>query len=211
VCWRVATHYENSRTPYGTALACCVNMLETIQIHRETPRPPMFERLLLALDDSPASEAATAFAAAVATGCSASVHVFHVNELQVGGRGVSLKSTEECLDFVTEAVLELRAHGVTVGGSAVCGTYREVANRIADAAVVQKADAIILGSQRRPSRLGGLFSPNVRERTIRLSALPVLTAPSPLHVSVQSALRIDDVLGAYATADLTTLPTAGLI
>jgi hypothetical protein len=31
--------------------------------------------------------------------------------------------------------------------------------------------------------LGRLFSPQVRERTTRLTALPVLTAPSPLKVS----------------------------
>jgi nucleotide-binding universal stress UspA family protein len=170
----------------------------------------MFDRLLLAIDDSPASEVATAFAAAVATRSSASVHVFHVNEYLVGGRGVAQKTTEECRDFVTDAVLELRAHGITVGGSACCGTSREVAQRIADTAVAQKADAIILGSQRRRSRLAGLVSPNVRERTIRLSPLPVLTAPSPLHVTVRSALKIDDVLGDYIGADLTATPTADL-
>ena len=167
----------------------------------------MFDRLLLAIDDAPASAVATAFAAAVAAHSSASVHVFHVNEYLVGGRGVTQKTTEECREFVTDAVLELRAHGVTVGGSACCGTYREVPARIAAAAVAYQADAIILGSQRRRSRLGGLVSPNVRERTIRLSALPILTAPSPLHVTVRSALRIDDVLSAYTdsglTADLT--------
>jgi nucleotide-binding universal stress UspA family protein len=170
----------------------------------------MFDRLLLAIDDSPASEVATAFAAALAARSSASVHVFHVNEYLVGGRGVALKTTEECREFVTEAVLELRARGITVGGSACCGTYREVAGRIAEAGLAQKADAIILGSQRRHSRLGRLVSPNVRERTIRLSTLPVLTAPSPLHVTVQSALRIDDVLGDYITADLHTAPVADI-
>jgi nucleotide-binding universal stress UspA family protein len=167
----------------------------------------MFERLLLAIDDSPASEVATAFAASLATRSNASVHVFHVNEYVVGGRGVAAKTTEECREFVTNAVLELRAHGVTVGGSACGAPYREVASRIAAAALDQKVDAIILGSQRRRSRLGDLLSPNVRERTIRLSTLPVLTAPSPLHVTVQSALRIDDVLGAYLNADVTASPS----
>lgn len=166
----------------------------------------MFDRLLLAIDDSPASEVATAFAAAVATRCSATVHVFHVNEYLVGGRGVSQKSTEDCREFLTEAVLELRVHGITVGGSACCATNREVPNRIAGVAMSQHADAIILGSHRRRSRLSGLFTPNVRERTTRLSALPILVAPSPLDVTVRSALRIDDALGAYLNADLTATP-----
>jgi hypothetical protein len=46
----------------------------------------------------------------------------------------------------------------------------------------------------------------VRERTTRLSALPILVAPSPLDVTVRSALRIDDALGAYLNADLTATP-----
>ncbi|HEY2213452.1 MAG TPA: hypothetical protein VGH31_00245, partial [Acidimicrobiales bacterium] len=70
----------------------------------------------------------------------------------------------------------------------------------------QHADAIILGSHRRHSRLNGLFTSNVRERTTRLSALPILVAPSPLDVTVRSALRIDDALGAYLNADLTATP-----
>jgi len=35
----------------------------------------------------------------------------------------------------------------------------------------------------RHRRLGRLFSAQVRERTTRLTALPVLTAPSPLKVT----------------------------
>jgi nucleotide-binding universal stress UspA family protein len=166
----------------------------------------MFDRLLLAIDDSPTSEVATAFAGAVAARCSSTVHVFHVNEYLVGGRGVSQKTTEACRELLSDAVLELRAHGITVGGSACCATNREVASRIADAAMTQHADAIILGSHRGRSRLGRLFTSNVRERTIRLSTLPILTAPSPLHVTVQSALQIDDALGAYLSSDLTTSP-----
>jgi hypothetical protein len=49
-------------------------------------------------------------------------------------------------------------------------------------ALERSADAIVLGSTRN-RRLGRLFSPQVRERTTRLTALPVLTAPSPLKVT----------------------------
>ena len=49
-------------------------------------------------------------------------------------------------------------------------------------ALERSADAIVLGSTR-SRRLGRLFSPQVRERTTRLTALPVLTAPSPLQVT----------------------------
>ena len=54
----------------------------------------MFERILLALDDSPAGEVATAFAGALAqrAGTAASVHVLHVNEGLVGGHGLTYVS-----------------------------------------------------------------------------------------------------------------------
>ena len=45
----------------------------------------MFERILLAIDDSPAGEMATLFAGALARRTGASVHVLHVNERLVGG------------------------------------------------------------------------------------------------------------------------------
>jgi Universal stress protein family len=54
--------------------------------------------------------------------------------------------------------------------------------RIVAAAYERSADAIVLGSNRN-RRLARLFSTRVRERTTRLSSLPVLTAPSPLQVT----------------------------
>jgi hypothetical protein len=59
--------------------------------------------------------------------------------------------------------------------------HRHVASRISDEARKRNADAIVLGSRRR-RRLGRLFSSQIRERTTRLTSLPVLTAPSPLEV-----------------------------
>jgi nucleotide-binding universal stress UspA family protein len=161
----------------------------------------MFERLLLAIDESEASEVATAFAAAVANRCSASVHVFFVNEYLVGGRGLALRTNDEARDLVTKAVLELRDCGVRAGGSACRASYRDVAARITTTAVEQGAEAIIMGSQRSRSRLSRFLSPKVRERTTRLTALPVLIAPAPLHASVRAALRIDDELRSFVDSD----------
>ena len=67
-------------------------------------------------------------------------------------------------------------------GSVCVSAYRGVPERIATTALERSADAIVLGSTRH-RRLGRLFSPQVRERTTRLTALPVLTAPSPLKVT----------------------------
>jgi nucleotide-binding universal stress UspA family protein len=152
----------------------------------------MFTRLLLAIDDSPGSEVATAFAIALARHHAASVHVFHVNEYLVGGRGLTLRTHAEAADLTTDAVHQLRAAGVRATGSSVRATYREVPSRIAAAARDRGCDAILLGSERH-RRLGRLFSPNVRSRTTRLTSLPVVTAPSPLEVPGLAGLTVDDV------------------
>jgi nucleotide-binding universal stress UspA family protein len=151
----------------------------------------MFTRLLLAIDDSPGSDVAVAFATALAHHHQASVHVFHVNEYLVGGRGVTLHTHAEATELLTGAVAQLRAAGVRATGSSVDATYREVASRIATTAQTRGVDAIVLGSERH-RRLGRLFSPNVRARTIRLTSLPVVTAPAPLDVAGSAGLTVDE-------------------
>jgi nucleotide-binding universal stress UspA family protein len=155
----------------------------------------MFDRLLLALDDSPAGEVATLFATALARRTGASVHVLHVNERLVGGNGVTLRTRLESTELVSSAVHQLAEAGVPAGGSVCVSSYRGVPQRIVATALDRSADAIVLGSTRN-RRLARLFSPQVRERTTRLTALPVLTAPSPLKVvSPTGAADWSDDLG----------------
>jgi nucleotide-binding universal stress UspA family protein len=106
----------------------------------------------------------------------------HVNEHLVGGNGVTLRTRQESTDLVSAAVRQVAAAGVRAGGSVCVSSYRGVPQRIVATALERSADAIILGSTR-SRRLGRLFSAQVRERTTRLTALPVLTAPSPLRVT----------------------------
>jgi nucleotide-binding universal stress UspA family protein len=141
----------------------------------------MFDRLLLALDDSPAGEVATLFTAALARRTGATVHVLHVKERLVGGNGVTLRSRQDSVDLVSGVVHQLAQAGVGAGGSVRLSSYRGVAQCIVATALERSADGIVLGSTRN-RRLGRLFSGQVRERTTRLTALPVLTAPSPLKV-----------------------------
>jgi nucleotide-binding universal stress UspA family protein len=155
----------------------------------------MFDRLLLALDDSPAGEVATLFATALARRTGAAVHVLHVNERLVGGNGVTLRTRLESTELVSAAVRQLAEAGVRAGGSVCVSSYRGVPQRIVATALDRSADAIVLGSTRN-RRLARLFSPQVRERTTRLTALPVLTAPSPLKVtSPTGAAEWTDDLG----------------
>src|SRR5580692_6772300 len=115
----------------------------------------MFDRILLALDDCPAGEIATTFAGALARRTGASVHVLHVNERLVGGRGVTLRSRMEATDLVTTAVHQLLDSGVRAGGSVTVASYRKVPDRIVATAHERAAGAIVLGSNRR-RRLGRL-------------------------------------------------------
>jgi nucleotide-binding universal stress UspA family protein len=142
----------------------------------------MFHRILLAVDDSPASEVATAFATAFAHSSGASVHVVYINERMVGGQGLTLDTRPEATELVARAVRQLTEGGVRASGSSSVASHRQVPARLADEARARQVDAIVLGSHR-PRSLGRLFSPKVRQRVTRLTSLPVLTAPSPLKVT----------------------------
>ncbi len=109
------------------------------------------------------------FATALAHQCSAGVHLVHVNEYVVGGRCVPLATDEEVTHLVLNAVHQLQAAGIRTTGSVRRAPYRQVAHCIVAAADRTSADAIVLGS-RRARRLGRLFSSQVRERTVRLTA-----------------------------------------
>ena len=123
-------------------------MEETRPFSGRTPGTPMFDRLLLALDDSPAGEVATLFAAALARRTGATVHVLHVNEQLVGGNGVTLRSHQESIDLVSAAVRHFADAGVRPAGPSRVSSYRGVPQRIVTTALERSADAIVLGSMR---------------------------------------------------------------
>jgi nucleotide-binding universal stress UspA family protein len=164
----------------------------------------MFDHILLAIDDSPASEMATVYAGALATHGRSSVHVFHVNEYLVTGRGVTLRTRDEARALVAQAVEQLGQAGVPADGSSCVASYRHVPARIVETALAHGADAIVLGS-RRERGLSRLFSPQVRERTTRLSVLPMLTAPSPLG-RIRPGVPFADVIEAELAQMLAAPP-----
>jgi nucleotide-binding universal stress UspA family protein len=159
----------------------------------------MFTHILLALEDSPAGEVAVVFAGALARRTGASVHVLHVNERLIGGNGVTVRSRDEATDLVTAAVDQLARAGARTGGSVRVSGHRGVADVIASCAHERSADAIVLGSQRR-RRLGRFLAGDVRSRTTRLTALPVITAPSPLRMARRAMWR-EDLTGLDQTLD----------
>ena len=145
----------------------------------------MLKRILLALDSSDSGQVAISFTIALA-GSDTEVRILHINELLMGGRGMTVETPTEARFLLDDAVLQLRSCGVTATGVVATGvvataTCFAVAECILAEATRWSADAIALGSARRRG-LRRLASQGVRERVIRLGCLPVLTAPAPLRV-----------------------------
>ncbi len=140
----------------------------------------MLTRILLGLDSSDSGQVALSFAMALA-GPGTSVRVVHVNEFQLGGRGLTVETADEATALVAGAVTELQRAGVQASGLAAVSTCFGVADHLVAEAGRWQADVIVLGSCRR-NGMRRLLSRGVRERVLRLSCLPVLTAPAPLRV-----------------------------
>jgi nucleotide-binding universal stress UspA family protein len=162
----------------------------------------MFNRVLLAIDDSDSSEVALSFATAVALQSSGAVRVVHVNEYLVGGRGFTIETQAEAISRLEGAVATLRAAGIPTEGSLYLTSCFGVDARIVNAAHEWSADVIVLGSRRRRrfARLGGK---GMRERVTSLTALPVLTAPAPLEVASGNL----SAAGGLSTDQLTPFPS----
>ncbi len=156
----------------------------------------MFTRILLAIDDSDSSEAAVSFATAMARQSAASVRVVHVNEYLVGGRGYTVRTQSEAIEHLENAVNTLRAAGIPTEGVLYLTNAFGVDLRIANSAHDWSADVIVLGSrrQRRFGHFGRLAGKGIRERVISLTSLPVLTAPSPLHVTESKVPDLDELV-----------------
>jgi nucleotide-binding universal stress UspA family protein len=154
----------------------------------------MFERILLALDTGDAGAVATSFTVALARECRAAVHVVHVNEYLLGGRGITSESPAQAADLVADALRDMHAAGVNATGVTYRTTVFDVPSAIVDLAEQVRADVIVVGSRRR--RFPTPFRRHIRERIARFTPLPVVTAPAPLRVqkhdrTLQSAPSLD--------------------
>jgi nucleotide-binding universal stress UspA family protein len=141
----------------------------------------MFNRILLAIDESDSSEVAISFAMSLALKSPCAVRVVYVNEYLVGGRGFTVKTQAEAINHLENAVTALRSVGIPTEGSLYLTSCFGVKSRIVNAASDWSADVIVLGSRRRRfARFGGK---GMREGVTSLTALPVLVAPAPLAVT----------------------------
>jgi nucleotide-binding universal stress UspA family protein len=147
----------------------------------------MFQRILLALEGGDAGSVATSFTVALARNGAAAVHVVHVNEYLVGGRGVTSESPAEAADLVGDALRDLHAAGVNATGVTYRTTTFDLPAAICDLARQVGADVIVVGSRRR--RIPRVFRRAIRDRIARRTPLPVITAPAPLRVGKHDLAR----------------------
>jgi nucleotide-binding universal stress UspA family protein len=141
----------------------------------------MFDRILLAIDDSSSGPAAVSFTIAMARSSCATVRVVHMNELVVGGRGQTVETRGEADQVVSQAVAELNEAGVEATGVVSLANCLTVAHHIVERADEFSADVIVVGSRRR-RRWASLRSMGVGELITKLTPLPVMTAPRPLQL-----------------------------
>jgi nucleotide-binding universal stress UspA family protein len=137
----------------------------------------VWDRLLCGIDQFESGQSVLDFAAEVAATNDASVRVFHIRELSRMARVMPLETPADADELVREAVFSLGTFGVSAEGRFASTLEDQVARRIVDEAVYWQCQAIVLGS-RRVRGIARLSGRGVRERVLRLSALPVLVAPA---------------------------------
>jgi len=160
----------------------------------------MFTRILLAIDGTESGEVSVDFVIPVARKCDAKVHVVYVNEVMVGGRGMTVSTHHEAHNIVDSAVAALWIAGVDADGEVRRGNCFTVDDRIVDSARAFGADVIVLGSNRR-RWLRRFSGKGMRERVTAMTDLPTLTAPAPLRMTHQLQRDMDQ---------LTALPLEGV-
>jgi nucleotide-binding universal stress UspA family protein len=135
----------------------------------------MYERVLVALDHSQASERVLAAARDLASLSDGEVRVLHLREREVIPRMglVADESSDEANTKVKAAVDELLQAGVKAQGEVRNTIYGHAAREIVDDAREYDASVIVMGSRGR-SDLTGLILGSTAHKVIHLSDRPVL-------------------------------------
>jgi nucleotide-binding universal stress UspA family protein len=147
----------------------------------------MWRRLLLTIDQFESGQTALEFTARLASATGADVRVLHMRELGIYARVPPLETPADAQYLVDESVFSLRLAGIGAEGQACSVRGDRVAGRIVEEASTWHCDAIVLGS-RRLRGIERLSGHGVRDGVLRLSPLPVITAPSPVANGVHDRL-----------------------
>jgi nucleotide-binding universal stress UspA family protein len=134
----------------------------------------MFERIVVAVDESDVAERVTAAAQELATLSGAEVWVLHVVEREVSKFAVSSAETaEDAQTLVDAAVQKLASAGIAVHGEVGHAVYGYAAREIISLARAHDAGVIVMGSRGRGD-LAGLLVGSTAHKVIHLSDRPVV-------------------------------------
>jgi nucleotide-binding universal stress UspA family protein len=134
----------------------------------------MFERIVVAVDESDVTEQVLAAAQELATLSGAEVWILHVVEREVSKFAVSSQETPaEARAFVDAAVQKLASAGITAHGEVAHAVYGYAAREIISLARARDAGVIVMGSRGRGD-LAGLLVGSTAHKVIHLSDRPVI-------------------------------------
>jgi len=135
----------------------------------------MFEKLLVAIDNSDTTERVIAAAKELAKSTNAEVWVLHLREREVLGRtkGDAREDKDDALDLVNRTVTDLQSAGVNAHGQVRETLFGQAAKEIVADADEVDAGVILMGTRGR-SDLAGLVLGSVAHKVINLSSRPVL-------------------------------------
>jgi nucleotide-binding universal stress UspA family protein len=136
----------------------------------------MYERVLVAIDHSDATDRVLAAASELAQLASGEVWVLHVREREAVGKfagGIDIETADDARHSVEEAVGKLTAAGVQAHGELRRTLYGYVAREITDSAAEHDAGVIVMGSKGHGD-LAGLLLGSTAHKVIHLADRPVL-------------------------------------
>ena len=139
----------------------------------------MYEKIVVAVDGSPFSEAAVTAGAGLAAKAGSAVEVVHVHEHDVIPAKASvapdLESAEEARAVVASAIARFKESGVEAHGHLLQSSTRDVPRKILDVADETGADLIIVGS-RGLSSFTGMLVGSVSNKLIHTAKVGVMVA-----------------------------------
>ena len=137
----------------------------------------VFQRILVAVDPSPARRSAVRLAGELAQLTNAEVRVVHVIASAVSVAAiVPLEDDTEAKAVLDEALAGLREQGIKAEGTLVRGLTTQVADAISETATEFGADLIVLSPHHRGA-VEALFDPRVSDAVAHHTNTPVLLAP----------------------------------
>jgi nucleotide-binding universal stress UspA family protein len=139
----------------------------------------MYEKILVAVDDSPERETVLKQAAELAKVIGAAVHILHIQTIDTGvlGSGVVEEDSGAVHDLVASSIKELAAQGITTDGEIREAVRPDIARAVLSTATDRKAELIVLGARRHGGLTGlvlGSVADGVSHGTL---PCPVLLVP----------------------------------